>query len=93
VRLFGADGEGARVFVPAIGHPINGVHSVLSAYAEGLREPDRRQFMNLRVRDLLGTSIEGWLAADIAVGLSEESRRRLAANFCIELVKKRDLTG
>lgn len=87
VQLFGPAAAGARVFVPAIGHPINGVHSVLSVYADGLPDAARQTFLDLRVGDILSTPIEGWLAADIAVGLSEEGRRRLAANFCIEIVK------
>lgn len=90
VQLFGRHARDARVFVPAIGHAINGVHSVLGLYADGLADSDRRRFLALRVGDILATPVEDWISADIAVRLSDESRRRLAANFCIELVKRVD---
>jgi hypothetical protein len=93
LQLFGADAEGARLFVPAMGHPINGVHSVLDVYAEGLPQRERERFLRLTVGEILATPIEGWLPADIAIALSPEGRRRLAANFCLELVKKGNLIG
>ena len=86
-RLFGRTCETARVFMPAAGHPINGVWSVLGVYRDGLPEPQRTAFGSLRVRDILARSIGEWIEDDVAVALDDTTRMRIATNFCIELVK------
>jgi SAM-dependent methyltransferase len=88
VRLFDRTDDTAHVFVPAMGHAINGVWSVLALYRDSLPEPQREKFLSLSVRDILSRPIEDWITQDIASALSEEGRRRLAANFCIKLVKQ-----
>lgn len=87
-RLFHTSAAEARIFIPAIGHPINGVHSVLNLYHLSLPAPQREKFLSMTVRDLLSESIEHWIAQDIATAMYEEDRAILAANFAIELVKR-----
>jgi hypothetical protein len=88
LRLFGASAEKARVFVPAMGHPINGIWSVLGLYRDCLPEPERSKFLSMTVADIMAQPIEQWIRQDIARALSEEGRARLAANWCIEIVKQ-----
>lgn len=87
-QLFGRHAAGARVFVPHMGHPINGVHSVLGVYAETLPADVKERFLKLTIGDILAKSIEEWLPEEIATAMSDEGRARLAANFCIELTRK-----
>jgi SAM-dependent methyltransferase len=87
-RLFQTTPAESRIFIPPMGHPINGVHSVLNLYHLALPAPQREKFLNLTVRDLLSQSIEHWVAEDIATAMPEEDRPVLAANFAIELVKR-----
>jgi SAM-dependent methyltransferase len=86
-RLFRTTAKDAHIFVPAMGHPINGVISVLDLYQNSLPEPQRQKFLSMTVREILARSIEAWIREDIATALSEVGRMRLAANICIELVK------
>jgi len=86
-RLFDRTSDAARVFVPAMGHPINALWAVLAFYRDSLPELHRDTFLQLTVRDILARSMEEWLMQDVALALSEEGRARLAGNFCIEFVK------
>jgi SAM-dependent methyltransferase len=86
-RLFGRTRETARVFVPAMGHPINGLWSTLALYRDSLPPTERERFLALSVRSLLERSIDDWITDDLATSLTEEGQMRLAANFCIEFVK------
>jgi SAM-dependent methyltransferase len=86
-RLFDRTGETARVFVPPMGHPINGVWSVLAAYRDALPEAQRGAFGALTVSELLARPIEEWIGHELATAVDQEARLRLAANLCIELVK------
>jgi len=86
-RLFGRAPDGARVFVPAMGHPINGLWTLLAVYRDSLPASQRDAFLSLTVGDIVARPMEDWIGADLARMLSEEGRTRLAANYCIEFVK------
>jgi len=81
------DGE-ARIFVPELGHPINGVRTVLDLYTNSLPAPQREKLLALTVHDLLAHSVADWVKEDIATAMSEDGRMCLAANLSIELVKR-----
>lgn len=78
----------ARIFVPVMGHPINGIRLILEVYQSSLPSPQRKEFLSMSVADLLAGPLEEWITQGIATALSEEGRMRLATNFSIELVKQ-----
>lgn len=89
LALFATGTATSRVFVPHVGHAINGLHTVLRLYADSLPPSShaRARFLELSVAEILATPIEGWLDQDVAQELSDEGRMRLAANFGVEIVK------
>ncbi|HWB82807.1 MAG TPA: class I SAM-dependent methyltransferase [Bryobacteraceae bacterium] len=87
-RLFGRTPERARIFIPAMGHPINGVWSVIQLYRQSLPEPQRSRFDSMTIAELLARPIEAWIGEGIATAMPENTRVALAANFCIEFVKE-----
>lgn len=86
-RLFGA-GADLRVYIPVLGHPINGVWTILGLYRDSLPEPQRSKFVPMTVSDLLSHPIEHWIGHEIASTLNDDGRRRLATAFCVELVRQ-----
>jgi SAM-dependent methyltransferase len=86
-RLFGRTTENSLVFVPALGHPINAIWTVVNFYRDSLPEAQRGSFLALTMRELLARPMEEWIAQDVALALNEEGRMRLAGNLCIEFVK------
>src|SRR5262249_15645114 len=88
-RLFPASNTIQRVFIPVLGHPINGVRSVLDLYACGLPMETKENFLRMTVAELLSRSLEEAVRKDFSVRLCEEGRRRLAANFAIQLRKEK----
>jgi SAM-dependent methyltransferase len=72
-----------RVFIPHLGHPINGVRAILETYAGYLPADRREKFLEMSVSDLLGGSLLDAINQDHCASLAEEGRWRLAANYCI----------
>jgi len=85
-RLF-ASSKVERVFIPRMGHPVNGVRSILDLYLHNLPENVQKKFLRMSVSDLLAGSLEECIEKEFAAQLSEEGRRRLAANFALRVKK------
>lgn len=81
--LFKGGAKIEKVQIPFLGHPMNGVRSVLSVYAHNLPESTRERFMRMSVEDLLAGTLEEKIVSEVGEALSEEGRRMLAANFSI----------
>jgi hypothetical protein len=86
-RLFASSTQVESVYVPTMGHPMNGVRSVLDLYLVGLPESLKSKFKQLTVEQLLAGSLEKALGEDIATQLGPEARRRLAANYVLRARK------
>jgi hypothetical protein len=70
-----------------MGHPINGLRSVLDLYMVGLPEAVRVKFKQMTVEQLLSGSLEQALGQDFATALGQEARRKLAANYAVRARK------
>jgi SAM-dependent methyltransferase len=89
--LFSGIAKVESVRVPFMGHPINGVRSVLYRYAHSLPPKQREKFLRMSVEQLLEGTVEEKIRSDIGTALSEEGRRRLAANFVV--VARKEANG
>lgn len=88
-RLFPSS-QVERIFVPRMGHAMNGVRSILDLYAHNLPDQTKKKFLRMTVSELLAGTLEECIDKDFAVQLSEEGRRRLAANFALRVRKESD---
>jgi SAM-dependent methyltransferase len=72
-----------RLFIPYMGHPINGVRTVLEIYRDCLPADRRAKFLEMSVSDLLSGELVDAIGMDHCTSLNDEGRWRLAANYCI----------
>jgi SAM-dependent methyltransferase len=72
-----------RLFIPYMGHPINGVRTVLEIYRDCLPADQRTKFLKMSVSDLLSGALVDAIGQAHCTSLNEEGRWRLAANYCI----------
>lgn len=79
-QLFARRLDLVRHFVPASGEPIWALHWFLSWYLRELPAPDRAEFLNMRVEDLLASRPLESLQKPWVAHLSENGKYRLASS-------------
>jgi SAM-dependent methyltransferase len=79
-RLFSQHLELAAQFLPRAGEPVFTLHWILSWYADQLPAGERRNFLDMRVSELLAESPERLLDKPWVTNLSEEGKWRLACS-------------
>jgi len=85
--LFSGIAQVETTYVPVLGHPMNGLRSILDLYLWSLPEALKGRFKTMTVEELLAGTLEESIRTDIAVRVSEEGVRRLAANYAIRVRK------
>jgi SAM-dependent methyltransferase len=78
-QLFPENFEVLQHVVPGSGEPIWSLHWFLSWYAAGLPEPKRQQFLQLRVKDIIGKPPGSILDQPWVGDLSEQTKWKLAS--------------
>jgi SAM-dependent methyltransferase len=76
-----------RHMVPRSGEPVWSLHWFLQWYAKELPDPVRKEFVNLRIEEILEKSPQAWANTRWVTGLSEDAKWRLASTTAAVLKK------
>ena len=77
-------------FVPPTLHPLKAVQWVVYEYARGLAQPQQRQFVNMRIQELIDLPLMPAPAADqpFVTALHPDKLNELASGTCLVAVKR-----